>query len=341
MKIYGKIKKLRRIIISGLLVLCMTLTVASFTYARYYDDDYPEIYSAYWEDRTARWDANGYVTKFELRLYRNGRQVVTKTTTQDSMYLGQYLSNSGDYYFDVRPYNRYTGWGNWMGSDSAYLGGVCYDDYRDRYYDDRCYDDRYYRDRYYSDKINDERYYDRNRYRSNVYSNDISYARNQGPTSGPTTSANPGPVQNQPNVTMPGSGTSNKQNVYNLGVSGQQIQAQQNLANNITLYNKQTITVPEPMVLSQQANGQSSGGKFVESYGVWHFIFDNGLPATNVWVQYKNNWYYIDMSGIMVTGLYSINGKTYFLQSDGSMGVGTFVLDGTTHYFDNNGVMIY
>lgn len=306
------LKKLNRIIVSALLVLCMTLTVASFTYARYYNDDYPEIYSAYWEDRTARWDANGYVTKFELRLYRNGRQVVTKTTTQDSMYLGQYLSNSGDYYFDVRPYNRYTGWGNWMGSDSAYLGGVCYDDYRDRYYDDRCYDDRYYRDRYYSDKINDERYYDRNRYRSNVYSNDISYARNQGPTSG----------------SIP-------------GANGQQIQAQQNLANNITLYNKQTITVPEPMVLSQQANGQSSGGKFVESYGVWHFIFDNGLLATNLWVQYKNNWYYIDMSGIMVTGLYSINGKTYFLQSDGSMGVGTFVLDGTTHYFDNNGVMIY
>lgn len=331
------LKKLNRIIVSALLVLSMTLTVATFTYAHYYDDEWPEIYSAYWEDRTARWDANGYVTKFELRLYRNGRQVVTKTTTQDSMYLGQYLSSSGDYYFDVRPYNRYTGWGNWVGSDSAYMGGTYYDDCRDRYYDDRYYDDRYYRDRYYNDKINNEKYYDRNSSKSNVYGSDISYARNQGPTSAPAASATP--TQNNSNIIMPGSGTSNKENIYTPG--GQQNQGQQNLANNITLYNKQTINVPEPMVLYQQPNGQSSGGRFVESYGLWHFIYDNGLPATNVWVQYKNDWYYIDMSGIMATGLYNINGTTYFLKSDGSMGVGTFVLDGTAHYFDNKGVMIY
>lgn len=294
-KIY---RKLNKITVIAMLVLCMTFSVASFTYAYYYDDeDYPEIYCAYWENRTARWDTTGYASKFELRLYRNGHQVITKSTSKDSMYLGQYLSNSGDYYFDVRPYNRYTGWGNWMGSDRAYLGGVYYDDYHESYFDDSYYDDKYYTERYYNSSAN----------KSNVYSGDISYARNQGPTAAPTSIAPVGSLTQ----------------------------------NNITLYNKQTITVPEPVVLNQKPNGESSGGKFVEAYGVWHFIYDNGTPATNVWVQYKSKWYYIDMSGIMATGLYSINGNTYFLQTDGSMGVGTFVLDGITHYFDHNGIMIY
>ena len=49
----------------------------------------------------------------------------------------------------------------------------------------------------------------------------------------------------------------------------------------------------------------------------------------------------MDMSGIMATGLYTINGKTYYLNADGSMTVGTLVLDGITHFFDNNGEMVY
>ena len=293
-----------------LIFLSVSLIIPSSlpTYGYYYDDEYPEIDNAYWDNRTARWDTNGYETKFEVRLYRNGHQVITKKTSQDGMYMGHYFTSSGDYYFDVRPYNRYTGWGNWMGSDCIYMDRYVYDDYYDRHYDDRYYDDRYYDDRYYD-----------NRY---LYRQDISYAKNEGPT------ANQGPMQNNSNIIMPGS--NNQQN--------QQIQ---NPVNNITAYNKQVLSVPTPLVISQQSNGQSSMGNFVESYGVWHFIYSNGAPATNAWVQYQNKWYYIDMNGIMATGLYTINGTTYYLQTDGSMAVGTLVLDGNTHYFDNNGAMIY
>ena len=298
-------QKFIRVIFLSMIVFVVTITSVSFTYARYYyDDEYPEIYNAYWDNRTARWDVNGYATKFEVRLYRNGHQVVTRTTSQESMNLSQYLHNgSGDYYFDVRPYNHYDGWGNWIGSDSIYIDRYYYDDY------DRYYDDRYYYDHYYND---------------NLWNQDISYARNDGP---PTNQP-----QSKSNVIMPGGNSS----IIMPGNS-----QQQNQAANISAYNKQVLTVPTSQILYQQANGESSFGKFVEVYGLWHFIFDNGAPATNTWVQYKNKWYYIDMNGIMATGLYTINGTTYYLNTDGSMTVGTLVLDGITHFFDNNGAMVY
>ena len=303
-------QKLKKDIILALLAFGITLTAASFTYARYYyDDDYPEIYNAYWDNRTARWDVNGYATKFEVRLYKNGHQVVTTTTSQESMNMSQHLHHgSGDYYFDVRPYNHYTGWGNWMGSDSIYLDGHYYDDY-DRYYDDRYYDDRYYYDHYYDNSL---------------WNQDISYARNDGPPINQS--------QNKANVIMPNNNYSN--------VAPGSLQ-QQNQNSGINAYNKQVLTVPTSQIIYQQANGESSFGKFVEVYGLWHFIFDNGVPATNTWVQYKNKWYYMDLSGIMATGLYTINGKTYYLNTDGSMIVGTLVLDGITHFFNNNGEMVY
>ena len=303
--------KLTRKIIFLLLSLCLLFSAASFTYG--YEDDYPEVDNAYWDGRTARWDTYGYAVRFEVILYRNGHRVTTTETTRDSINFGEYLyRSSGDYYFEVRPYSRYTGWGNWATSDTVYMEG--------RYYDDRYYDDRYYDDRYYDSRYYDDHYYN-NRYR---YNNDVSYAKNAGPVAN-----NPiqtWQAQNNSNIVIPGSG----QQVVN-----------NNTGANVTVANKQTITVPTPLTLSQQANGENPIGKFVESYGVWFFIYNNGTPATNAWVQYKNQWYYIDMSGIMAVGLYTINGTTYYLQSDGSMAVGTFVIDGLTHYFDSNGAMVY
>lgn len=291
-----------------LMTICILFNMTAFAYA-YYDDDYPVINSAYWEDRIARWDTIGYATRFEVVLYRNGHRVTTQMTTQDGMNMSRHMSNaSGDYYFDVRPYNSYSGWGDWMASDCIYMEGRFYDDYYDRRYDDRYYNDRYY----YED-----------RYR---YNQDVSYAKNPGP---PTNS-----IQNNSAIIMPNSGGSN---VIMPG-SSQQVT---NQATGISVANRQTITVPAPQVLYQQANGESSLGKFVEAYGVWHYIYSNGFPATNAWVQYKNKWYYIDANGIMAVGLYTINGTTYYLQSDGSMAIGNFVIDGLTHYFDNNGAMLY
>lgn len=320
--------KLNKRIISMLLSLCLLFAATSFAYG-YYEDDYPEIDNAYWDNHTARWNSYGYASKFEVILYRNGHRVTMVETSREEINLSQYIyRGSGDYYFEVRPYNRYSGWGNWVSSDTVYMEGRYYDD-RDRWlYEERYYDDRYY-DRYYY---------------NNGFNNDISYAKNAGPVAN-----NPiqtWQTQNNSNMITPGSGKSNvimpgsdKNNVI-MPSNNQQV-VNNNVGASVTVANKQTITVPSPQVLNQSANGENPIGKFVKSYGVWFFIYNNGTPATNAWVQYQNKWYYIDMSGIMAVGLYTINGKTYYLQSDGSMAVGTFTIDGLTHYFDSNGTMIY
>lgn len=310
---------LSRRIVLLLLSVCLLFTTVSF--ARGYYDDYPEVDNAYWDGHTARWNSYGYATNFEVILYRNGHRVTMVETSREEINLIQYINrSSGEYYFEVRPYNRHAGWGNWAMSNTVYMEGRYYDDC-DRWY----YDERYYNDRYY-----DDRYYD-NRYR---YNNDISYAKNPGPPAN-----NPiqtWQTQNNSNVIVPGSG---KNNVIMSSNNQQTVNNTSGVS--VSVANKQNITVPTPQVLNQLANGENPIGKFVESYGVWFFIYNNGTPATNAWVQYKNKWYYIDMSGIMAVGLYTINGTTYYLQSDGSMAVGTFIIDGQTHYFDNSGVMIY
>lgn len=300
------------------LSLCMLFAINSYAYAD--EEDYPEIYNAYWENRTARWDTSGYASRYELILYRDGHRVTQQITTREEMNMGRYMTDrSGDYYFDVRPYNSYSGWGSWAASDCIYMEGSHYDDwyYRDRYYEDRYYEDRYYRDRYYDD------IYSRNQ--------DISYARNAGPSDSPQIIPN----QNGSTIIMPGS--SAKSNVIMPG-SGQQAVNQQT---GINVANRHTITGANPATWYQAANGQNPAGNFIESYGAWFFIYTNGIPATNAWVQYKNKWYYMDMSGIMAVGLYTINGVTYYLQSDGSMAVGTVMIEGSTHYFDNTGAMVY
>lgn len=302
-----------------LIIFCVTFTLSSQAYA--YEDDYPEIYNAYWEHRTARWDTSGYASRYEVILYRDGHRVTQQITTRDEINMGRYMTErSGDYYFDVRPYNSYSGWGSWTASDCIYMEGSHY--YDDRYYPDRYYEDRYYEDRYYRD-----RYYD------DIYrrSQDISYARNAGPTDSPLIVPN----QNGTNIIMPGS--IGQPNVIMPG-SGQQAVNQQA---NISVTNKRTITGANPATWYQAADGQNPAGRFIESYGAWFFIYTNGTPATNAWIQYKNKWYYMDLSGTMAVGLYTINGVTYYLQSDGSMAVGTVVIEGITHYFNNTGAMVY
>ena len=155
--------------IFGILFLITTLlftyTMTVFSYSRWYDYDYdyPVVYDVYWSGRTARWSVSGMATEFEVRLYRDGSRVTTRTLTSRSINFDGYLDRSGyNYYFEVRPYNRYTGWGDWVTSDSIYIN------YRDNYRNDY----KYYNGRYYWDD-----YYRRNNY----IRPDISYSRNQGP----------------------------------------------------------------------------------------------------------------------------------------------------------------
>ena len=110
------------------LLLALTLAVAtlgSTAFAATYEGGYPEVYDLYWNNRTARWSVDGKAHKYEIRLYRDGRRVFTKTQTGRSRnFASEMTRGSHEYYFEVRPYNDYTGWGSWETSDSIYISTV-------------------------------------------------------------------------------------------------------------------------------------------------------------------------------------------------------------------------
>lgn len=84
---------------------------------------YPRIQDVWWNGRTARWDVDGFATKYQVTLYRDGNRVTTKTTTSRSFSFSSYMSRGdNDYYFEVRAYNKHTDyWSNWETSDSQYV----------------------------------------------------------------------------------------------------------------------------------------------------------------------------------------------------------------------------
>lgn len=108
-------------------MLVMTLATNSFAYPYRTNRDYPVITNAWWENRTARWSTDGYADKYEVRLFRDYSAVTTITTYSTSCSFDVYISlSSSEYYFKVRPYNDYTGWGAWVSSDRTYYGSRSY-----------------------------------------------------------------------------------------------------------------------------------------------------------------------------------------------------------------------
>lgn len=166
-----------------------------------------------------------------------------------------------------------------------------------------CVDDYAYRDYNYTRNY---KYRDRN---DNYLRGNISYARNQGP-----------PI-----------------NVDNSGSLSNSVTA------NATMQNigGQSVTVPTPQTVYDITIGFFQMGTFTKINGVWKYQYLNGIYATNAWILSQGKWYYIDINGNMVTGVYTINGKTFFLNQDGSMATGNVNINGITHYFDANGVMVY
>lgn len=58
------------------------------------------------------------------------------------------------------------------------------------------------------------------------------------------------------------------------------------------------------------------------------------------WVQYNNNWYYIDSTGRMLENEFVADkGKRYYLGSGGVMVTGWQLINGTWYYFDASGAM--
>ena len=234
-------------IISLILVLIFSLSIATHA-ARspIIGDNYPQVYDLYWNNRTARWSVDGRANKYEVRLYRDGRRVVTKTQTGRSHNFASQLSRGNhEYYFEVRPYNSLTGWGDWEQSDSIYI-----EEY---------------------DPID------------------------------PITPIYP------VNPVYPGTG----------GGPGE------------------GTNIPAPQMIFNPV------GQWVQANGYWHFVYANGVYATNTWLQIGNSWYYINPETIMSVGLVTINQYTYYFNPDGTMATGTIIYNGITHYFDGNGRMVY
>lgn len=52
---------------------------------------------------------------------------------------------------------------------------------------------------------------------------------------------------------------------------------------------------------------------------LWYWFNAAGIMVTNVWYQYKGDWYYLGEDGAMVKGLQASGGKWYYLDHDGKM----------------------
>lgn len=92
----------------------------------YSDKYYPTVDDAWWNGRTAKWKKSGYVDRYEVRLYRDGNLVTTKTTKSTSLSFVNNMNRGGDhdYRFEVRAYNATTGhWSNWESSDDIEVNG--------------------------------------------------------------------------------------------------------------------------------------------------------------------------------------------------------------------------
>ena len=107
----------KKIIIS---IMLFVLVFSAFTYAAL--SEYPEVYNLHWNNRTARWSVDGRADKYEIRLYRDDRRVLTKTVTgRCRNFSSEMARGSHEYYFEVRPYNYETGWGEWDESNTIYV----------------------------------------------------------------------------------------------------------------------------------------------------------------------------------------------------------------------------
>ena len=94
-------------------------------------------------------------------------------------------------------------------------------------------------------------------------------------------------------------------------------------------------SVPTPQMVFNPA------GQWTQSNGYWHFVYSNGIYASNSWLQLGTNWFYIHPNTNMAVGLTTINQYTYYFNPDGTMATGTIIYNGITHFFDTQGRMVY
>lgn len=81
-------------------------------------------------------------------------------------------------------------------------------------------------------------------------------------------------------------------------------------------------------------NGMRLTNSWVETGGLWYYLLGDGIMATNQWVE---NQYYVQNSGVMVTGWYDVNGKTYYFRPNGASVTGMTQVGGVSYYITPEG----
>ena len=70
------------------------------------------------------------------------------------------------------------------------------------------------------------------------------------------------------------------------------------------------------------------------------FMDKDGKLQTTKWLQFNDNWYYVDERGYRLESrLANISGKTYYFDKDGIMQTGSRVVNGVSLYFDSTGAL--
>ena len=259
---------------------------ATMTYGYYRDYDYPYVYDAYWNYRTAMWSTRGAADKYEVVLYRDGRRIATRTTYSRSYNFSSDMYGRGcDYYFEVRPYNYRTGWGSWTSSNYTYFDDYCYYEYR--------HDRNYYRD-----------------------GRDISYAVNQGPPyESQSYNSNGYSISNSGYPSL-GNNTINfyQSNVQSVNVPEPQIV--NDTINGI---------IPTGAFMNvfgvwkyAYINGAFATSTWVKSKGKWYYIDLNGNMVTGPY-SINGKTYFLNSDGSMATGFVNVAGINHYFDANGVM----------------------
>lgn len=81
-------------------------------------------------------------------------------------------------------------------------------------------------------------------------------------------------------------------------------------------------------------------GQWYQVRNDWYYFNQDGFLLTG-WQQIDSKWYYLGEDGIMKTGWLDLDGSRYFLDSDGSMAIGwKQVKPGEWYYMDSQGKML-
>lgn len=103
--------------------LTVNVTLPELYYGDDYDEDYDlDVYELEWDDAgdgSAYWEGSDYAKRYELKLYRDGEQIGSTYTTENTTYdFSAYFTTGGDYTFKARAVRNSNNTSGWSTSDS-------------------------------------------------------------------------------------------------------------------------------------------------------------------------------------------------------------------------------